>query len=121
MTRTRYVSADVDGNTPNYRRILFATWHYRAHHAYITRLAIPSSQGSPCSGSRDPWLRFIHLGIIRLLKFIKSRRTPWIRRSGERLFMATNKARIVVDPLIIRSERTIERWVGYTPKHPPQV
>ena len=71
-------------------------------------------------GSRDPWLRFIHLGIIRLLKFIKSRRTPWIRQSGERLFVAYKQTRTVVDPLILRSERTIERWVGYTPKHPPQ-
>ncbi|NBU65182.1 MAG: hypothetical protein EBS29_11885 [Chloroflexia bacterium] len=71
-------------------------------------------------GSRDPWLRVIHLGIIRLLKFCKSRRTPWIRRSGERLFVAYKQARTVIAPLILRSERTIERWVGYTPKHPPQ-
>lgn len=71
-------------------------------------------------GSRDPWLRFIHLGIIRLLKFIKTRQTPWIRTSGERLFEAYKQTRTVVDPLIIRSERAIERWVGYTPKNPPQ-
>ena len=71
-------------------------------------------------GSRGPWLRFIHLGIIRLLEFIKSRRAPWIRQNGERLFVAYKQTRTVVDPLIIRSERTIERWVGYTPKHPPQ-
>ena len=71
-------------------------------------------------GSRDPWLRFIHLGIIRLLKFIKNRQTPWLRRSGERLFDAHKKTRTVVAPLIVRSERTIERWVGYTPKNPPQ-
>lgn len=70
-------------------------------------------------GSRDPWLRFIHLGIIRLLKFIKTRQTPWIRQSGDRLFNAYKKTRTVVEPLIVRSERTIERWVGYTPKNPP--
>lgn len=72
-------------------------------------------------GSRDPWLRFIHLGIIRLLKFVKNRKTPWIHRSGERLFDAYKQTRTVVEPLIIRSERTIERWVGYTPKNPPSV
>jgi hypothetical protein len=71
-------------------------------------------------GSRDPWLRFIHLGIIRLLKFIKTRQTPWIRTSGERLFEAYKQTRTVVAPLIIRSEHAIERWVGYTPKNPPQ-
>ncbi|MCX6014624.1 MAG: hypothetical protein NT020_03400 [Chloroflexales bacterium] len=71
-------------------------------------------------GSRDPWLRFIHLGILRLLKFIKNRQTPWIHRIGERLFEAYKQTRAVVEPLIVRSERTIERWVGYTPKHPPQ-
>ncbi len=71
-------------------------------------------------GSRDPWLRFIHLGIIRLLKFIKTRQTPWIRQSGERLFEAYKQTRTFVAPLIIRSEHAIERWVGYTPKNPPQ-
>jgi len=71
-------------------------------------------------GSRDPWLRFIHLGIIRLLKFIKTRKTPWIRQSGERLFEAYKQTRTFVAPLIIRSEHAIERWVGYTPKNPPQ-
>ena len=71
-------------------------------------------------GSRDPWLRFIHLGIIRLLKFIKTRKTPWIRQSGERLFVAYKQTRTVVTPLIIRSEHAIARWVGYTPKKPPQ-
>lgn len=68
-------------------------------------------------GSRDPLLRYVHLAIIRLLKFIKSRQTPWIRRNGERLFVAYKHTRNVVAPMIINTERTLERWLGYHPKH----
>jgi hypothetical protein len=71
-------------------------------------------------GSRDPWLRFIHLGIIRLLKFIKTRKTPWIRQRGERLFGGYKHARTVVAPLIIRSEHAIARMMGYPSKNPPR-
>lgn len=68
-------------------------------------------------GSRDPLLRYVHLAIIRLLKFIKSRRTPWLRNTGERLFVAYKHTRNVVAPMIIRTERTLERWLDY-PKKP---
>ena len=67
-------------------------------------------------GSRDPLLRYVHHAIIRLLKFIKSRRTPWIRHNGERLFVAYKHTRNVVAPLIIKTERTLERWLGYHSK-----
>ena len=71
-------------------------------------------------GSRDPSLRFIHLGIIWLLRFIKARKTPWIRQSGERLFGGYKHARTVVAPLIMRSEHAIARIMGYPPSNPPQ-
>lgn len=71
-------------------------------------------------GSRDPWLRFIHLEIIRLLRFIKARKTPWIRQRGEHLFGEYTHARTGVAPLMIRSEHAIVRVMGYPSKNPPR-
>jgi len=71
-------------------------------------------------GSRDPLLRYVHLAIIRLLKFAKTRRTPWIHRNGEHLYEAYKRTRAVVEPLILRTERSLERWMGYPQKRPPE-
>ena len=65
-------------------------------------------------GPRDPILRTLHLLIIRFLKYIKSRKTPWLARTGEYLYDAYKKTRDTVTPLIIKMELTLERWTGYT-------
>ena len=65
-------------------------------------------------GPRDPILRTLHLLIIRFLKYIKSRNTPWLAQTGEYLYDAYKKTRDTVTPLIIKMELTLERWTGYT-------
>ncbi len=70
-------------------------------------------------GSKDPLIRYLHMAVLRVLKFLRSRKTPWIRDSGERLYEAYKRTRDIVAPAIIRAENTIERWIGYTPKDPP--
>jgi hypothetical protein len=65
-------------------------------------------------GSRDPLLRILHLLIVRFLKFVKSRKTPWIAQNGERLFVLYKKTRDTVAPLILKSEAALERWFGNT-------
>jgi hypothetical protein len=65
-------------------------------------------------GSRDPLLRSLHLLILRFLKFIKSRKTPWIAQNGNRLYELYKKTRDTVAPLILKSEVALERWFGYS-------
>ena len=70
-------------------------------------------------GSKDPLIRYLHLAILKVLKFLRSRKTPWLRRSGEQLYEAYKRTRDIVAPAIMRAEERIERWIGYTPKGPP--
>lgn len=66
-------------------------------------------------GPRDPILRTLHFWIIRLLKFTKSRKTPWIAQTGDKLYVLYKQTRNTVTPLILKMEATLERWTGYTP------
>jgi hypothetical protein len=66
-------------------------------------------------GTRDPILRTLYIWIVRLLKWVRRRKTPWLAQLGERLFVAFVKTRDTVTPLIVKSEKALERWFGVKP------
>ncbi|MFZ9858992.1 MAG: hypothetical protein ACO3F2_11745 [Roseiflexaceae bacterium] len=72
-------------------------------------------------GSKDPLIRYLHMVVLKVLKFVKSRKTPWIRNLGERAYEAYRRTRDIVGPPILRFEHTLERWLKYTPKRPPEI
>lgn len=72
-------------------------------------------------GSKDPLIRYLHLLVLKVLKFVKTRKTPWIRNIGERGYDAYRRARAVIGPAILRFEQNLERWLNYTPKRPPEL
>jgi hypothetical protein len=63
-------------------------------------------------GTRDPIIRTLYIWVVRFLKWLRARKTPWLAQLGERLHDAFVKTRDTVTPMILKTEQTLERWLG---------